>query len=75
MPLLLFAAGARRLSMTTLGLLQYIGPTIQFVLAIWFFQEPFTASKLIGFGCIWLALVVYSAEGWHRSRQIAAVPA
>lgn len=74
-PLLLFAAGARRLSMTTLGLLQYIGPTIQFVLALWVFHEPFAWSRLAGFGCIWLALAVYSAEGWHRSRQIAAVPA
>lgn len=74
-PLLLFAAGARRLSMTTLGLLQYIGPTIQFVLALWVFHEPFAWSRLAGFGCIWLALAVYSAEGWHRSRQSTAVHA
>ena len=40
-PLLLFAAGARRISMTTLGLLQYIGPSIQFVLGVWLFNEPF----------------------------------
>src|SRR3954452_7574193 len=48
-PLLLFAAGARRLSMTTLGLLQYIGPSIQFVLGIWVFREPFTPARLVGF--------------------------
>jgi chloramphenicol-sensitive protein RarD len=73
-PLLLFAAGARRLSMTTLGLLQYIGPTIQFALALWVFHEPFAGSRLLGFGCIWLALAVYSTDGWRQSRQPAAVP-
>jgi chloramphenicol-sensitive protein RarD len=74
-PLLMFAAGARRLSMTTLGLLQYIGPTIQFMLGLWVFREPFSSAQLIGFGCIWLALAMYSADGWYRSRQRVAVPA
>ena len=67
-PLLLFAAGARRLSMTTLGLLQYIGPSIQFVLGVWIFREPFTPARLIGFGMIWLALAIYSADGWRVTR-------
>jgi chloramphenicol-sensitive protein RarD len=74
-PLLLFAAGARRLSMTTLGLLQYIGPTIQFMLALWVFHEPFAWQRLLGFGCIWLALAIYSLDGWRRTRLNAAVPA
>ena len=73
-PLLMFAAGARRISMTTLGILQYIGPTIQFMLGVWVFQEAFAWSRLIGFGCIWLALAFYSADSWSRARQNATVP-
>lgn len=72
-PLLLFAAGARRVSMTTLGLLQYIGPTIAFMLGIWVFHEPFSSARLAGFLLIWAALVVYSADGWRVARR--AVPA
>ena len=71
-PLLLFAAGARRLSMTTLGLLQYIGPSIQFVLGVWIFREPFTPARLIGFGLIWLALAIYSLDGWRVGRVASA---
>lgn len=71
-PLLLFAAGARRISMTTLGLLQYIGPSIQFVLGVWLFAEPFGGARLIGFGLIWTALLVYSADGWRVARRSAA---
>ena len=72
-PLLLFAAGARRLPLTTLGLLQYIGPTIQFAIGVWVFREPFTATRLVGFGCIWLALLLYSADGWRSARRAAVV--
>ena len=76
-PLLLFAAGARRLSLTTLGLLQYLGPLIQFVLGIWLFHEPFTPTRGVGFGLIWIALVLYSVDGWRRRgpRQAAAAVA
>ena len=70
-PLLLFAAGARRISMTTLGLLQYIGPTIQFVLGVWLFGEPFGGDRLAGFLLIWAALLVYSADGWRVTRKSA----
>jgi chloramphenicol-sensitive protein RarD len=71
-PLLLFAAGARRVSLTTLGLLQYIGPTIQLILGVWLFNEPFGGARLAGFALIWLALAVYSAEGWWFSRRVQA---
>ena len=74
-PLLLFASGARKLSLTTLGLLQYIGPTIQFALGVWVFGEAAPWQRLIGFACIWLALALYSAEGWHRSRRTGIVAA
>jgi chloramphenicol-sensitive protein RarD len=72
-PLLLFAAGARNLSMTTLGLLQYIGPTIQLAVGVWVFHEPFTSERLIGFACIWLALVVYTADSWRVAKRLSAV--
>jgi chloramphenicol-sensitive protein RarD len=68
-PLLLFAAGARRVSMTTLGVLQYIGPTIQFGLGVWLFKEPFSTARLIGFALIWAALVLYTLDGWRTARR------
>ena len=72
-PLLLFAAGARRLSMATLGIVQYLGPSIQFLLGVWVFDEPFSAARSAGFACIWLALVIYTFDGWRRAGQPAAV--
>jgi chloramphenicol-sensitive protein RarD len=71
-PLLLFAAGARQISLTTLGLLQYIGPTIQLALGLWLFHEPFSPARLMGFALIWLALALYSAESWWRTRSTPA---
>ena len=73
-PLLLFAAGARRITMTTLGLLQYIAPTLQFLIGVFIYQEQVTPARLIGFGLIWLALGLYSAEGWIQSRRTAPLP-
>lgn len=74
LPLLLFAAGARRIPMTTLGVLQYIGPTIQFALGVWLFHEPFAGPRLVGFALIWLALLVYTAESWVAMRRRASHP-
>ena len=68
-PLLLFAAGARRISMATLGLMQYIAPTMLFGLGVWLYHEPVNASRLIGFALIWGALALYSLEGLWVSRQ------
>ena len=72
-PLLLFALAARKLSLTTLGLLQYLSPTIQFLLGIWLFQEPFSATRFVGFALIWLALALYTLDGWRR-RGLAVAP-
>jgi chloramphenicol-sensitive protein RarD len=69
LPLLLFASGARRISMTTLGVLQYIGPTIQFALGVWLFREPFDPVRLAGFGFIWAALAIYTLEGMVVMRR------
>ena len=68
-PLLLFAAGARRITLTTMGILQYISPSLQFALGVWIFHEPFAPVRLVGFALIWSALLIYSVEGWLFSRS------
>jgi chloramphenicol-sensitive protein RarD len=68
-PLLLFATGAREIPLSALGLLQYISPTIQFLLGVWMFHEAFTAERMVGFLLIWGALALYAAEGLWRSRR------
>ena len=72
-PLLLFAAGARRVTMATLGTLQYLSPSIQFLLGVTFFGEPLQDTRLAGFVVIWSALVIYSADGflWMRRQRMA----
>jgi chloramphenicol-sensitive protein RarD len=74
-PLLLFAAGARRLTLATMGVLQYLSPTLQLMLGLWVFHEPFSASRTVGFVAIWTALVLYSLDGWRASRRGRAVHA
>jgi chloramphenicol-sensitive protein RarD len=72
-PLLLFAAGARRIPMTTMGILQYISPTLQFALGIWAFNEPLQPARLFGFALIWTALLIYTLESWWvRQRGVAS---
>ncbi|WP_194722394.1 EamA family transporter RarD [Noviherbaspirillum malthae] len=72
-PLLLFASGARRIPLSLLGLLQYIGPTIQLLLGVWLYHEPFGGARLAGFALIWGALAVYSLEGlWQAWSRKAA---
>jgi chloramphenicol-sensitive protein RarD len=72
-PLVLFAFGARRIPYSTVGLLQYIGPTIQLILAILVFHEPFSHERAIGFSLIWTALAVYAIDGVWRSRRLASL--
>ena len=71
-PLLLFASAARRVSLATLGLMQYLSPSIQFVLGVFVYQEPFTSSRGVGFLLIWAALALYSAESWRALRRAQA---
>ena len=68
-PLLLFASAARRVSLATLGLMQYLSPSIQFFLGVFLYREPFTTGRGIGFLLIWTALALYSAESWRAQRQ------
>lgn len=66
-PLVLFAFGARRVPLTTMGLLQYTSPTLQFLIGVFLFGEPFTPARLIGFGFIWTALAIYTYHFWRRA--------
>lgn len=68
-PLLLFAAGARRIPMATLGILQYISPSLQMLLGVWMYGEVFDPARAMGFYLIWLALVVYSIDGLHNNHR------
>ena len=69
-PLLFFAAGARRIPLSLLGLLQYTGPTLQLLLGVWLWHEPFPVQKQAGYALIWISLALYAAEGlWMNSRQ------
>ncbi len=62
LPLLLFASAARQMPYATIGLIQYVGPTIQFLLAILVFREPLTTAHMVAFPLIWAALALYSRD-------------
>ena len=68
MPLILFSYGARRLTMSTVGIVQYINPTLQFLVAVLILGEPFGAAHMIAFAFIWLALAVYSSSAYTQDR-------
>jgi chloramphenicol-sensitive protein RarD len=69
-PLLLFAYGARRIRMTTLGLLQYCAPTVQFLIGLFVYHEPFDSARFQAFALIWCGLVIYSADGFWSQRRV-----
>jgi len=69
LPLLLFAIAAKSVTLSTLGVLQYLAPTIQFMLGVFVYHEPFSPDRLIGFSFIWMALIVYTLEGIARRRR------
>ncbi len=75
-PLLLFAFGARRIPLSVVGLLQYIGPSIQMMLGVWLYHEPFGSERQVGFALIWTALALYSLEAlWRAWRPVSPPPA
>jgi chloramphenicol-sensitive protein RarD len=74
-PLLLFANGVRQVPLTTIGLLQFIAPTLQFLLGVLVFAEPFGPERIVGFGIIWLALIIFSAENLLNRRKQALAAA
>ena len=73
-PLICFGAAATRVSLTTLGLLQYLAPTFQFALGVLLFHEAMPPMRWVGFGLVWVALVIFTAESIaHRRRQMKLV--
>ncbi len=63
-PLILFAIGAKRLNLSTIGMLQYIGPTLQFLIATFVFHEPFGWVHALAFGCIWAGLALFTGDSF-----------
>ena len=72
-PLLMFASAAREIPLTVVGLLQYIAPTIQFLIGIFIYREPFDQSHLIGFGIVWVALIIFWVENL-RAYRVPVIP-
>jgi chloramphenicol-sensitive protein RarD len=62
-PLLLFASAAHRIPLSTVGIFQYIAPTLQFLLGVVVYREPLTPARLTGFAIVWMALIVFAIEG------------
>jgi chloramphenicol-sensitive protein RarD len=72
-PLLLFGAAATRVSMTTLGLLNYIAPIMQFIVGVLVFHEAMSTMRWAGFGLVWLALVIFTWDSMNRRRRTIAL--
>jgi len=68
-PLLMFASAASRISLTMNGMLQYIAPTLQFLIGVFVYHEPFSRDLLIGFSLVWIALAFFTAEGLYTHRK------
>lgn len=73
-PLLLFAAATRRLRLATIGFLQYITPTLHFLLAVLLYKEPFTAAHMLSFALIWAALIIYSIDATRTINPAQPLP-
>jgi chloramphenicol-sensitive protein RarD len=67
-PLLMFASAARSIPLWVVGLLQYIAPTLQFLIGVFIYKEPFSQNQLIGFGIVWIALAIFLIENYLASR-------
>ena len=68
-PLLMFASAARQIPLTTIGVLQYLAPTIQFLIGVFLYKEAFDESRLIGFSIVWLALIIFWVENFLANRM------
>ncbi|WP_110599931.1 EamA family transporter RarD [Salinicola lusitanus] len=72
LPLLAFAGATKRLTLSTIGFLMYLNPTLQFLLALWVFGEPLVWPQLLTFALIWVGLGLYSMEAWRGHRRTLA---
>lgn len=70
-PLLLFNSAVRLIPLSMIGILQYVAPTLQFLIGVLIFKEPFSPAQLVGFGLVWLALIVFTSESLWQRRQLA----
>ena len=68
LPLLMFAAGVRRIPLSLVGMLQYINPTMQITIGVMLYNEPFTRIQLVGFSLVWCALALFAVEGYATKR-------
>jgi chloramphenicol-sensitive protein RarD len=73
-PLLLFASAARQIPLTMIGILQYIAPTMQFLIGVFLYHEPFDQTRLIGFSLVWLALIIFWLENYIANRRVPVQP-
>ena len=69
-PLVLFAAGVRRLNLSTIGLMQYLAPSMTFILAVFLFDETFTVDHAVTFALIWTGLALFTAASWRSYRSV-----
>ena len=74
-PLLMFASAVQRIPLFLVGILQFITPTLQFLIGVLIYHEPFTYEKLIGFGLVWVALIIFGIEGYFANRGRVALAA
>ena len=74
LPLALFATGARLIPYSVVGLLTYIGPSLQLLLGVFLYGEPFAGTRAVGFSIIWVGIAVFVADGFLRSRQVPVPP-
>ena len=68
-PLWMFSTAAQRIPLTMIGILQYVNPTMQFLLGVLIYKEPFDHRRLIGFGVVWVALILFGLEGYFAQRR------
>jgi chloramphenicol-sensitive protein RarD len=70
-PLLFFAASVVRIPLSVVGMLQYLSPTLQFLIGVYLYREPFSRGQFVGFACVWTALIVFGAESFLNQRAIS----
>lgn len=73
-PFLFFGVAAKGLRLSTMGIIQYLMPTLQFLLAVVVFQEPLSLPLLASFVCVWFAIVIYASDDYRRSREGRSIP-
>lgn len=72
LPLLCFAAAVTRLPLVTIGIVQYVSPSVSLIIAVFVYNEPFGLSRIITFTCIWVALIIFTAESVLKQRKTDA---